>query len=62
VYTIDDYNETFCGIITGGFRSHDISFKKADDDDSDQLDVHKESLFFRMNCSVYDLGGSDFNY
>ena len=60
-YTIDDYNQTFCGIITGGYRQNDISFKKTDDD-SEILDIHKESLFFKMNCTVYDLVGHDLNY
>jgi len=44
-YDIDDYNETFCGIITGGFRTYDDFFEKDGDDD---LVVYKSRLFFKM--------------
>ena len=26
------------------------------------MDIQKESLFFQMQCQVYNLAGNDFNY
>ena len=63
-YTPEEYNETFCNSIFGGIRSVNEAFFKVngsnpDDHLNEKLGVEWERLFFRMDCSLYDMEGHD---
>ena len=62
-YTLDDYNKTFCELAHGGIRSEAGSSQLIvidSDSDDDESAADRQTLFFKMDCTLYDLDKADF--